>query len=98
MSRKNFALNWVEHEKSFITSGPGYSQKQYLSSVSDTDREIPTQGWTEDAETRFTEFSELSVYQRVGISWSALETDVNYFSVLIVFHSSFNLFLTVYVA
>ena len=24
MSRKNFMLNSVEHEKSFITSGPGY--------------------------------------------------------------------------
>ena len=23
MSGKNFMLNWVEHEKSFITSGPG---------------------------------------------------------------------------
>ena len=23
MSRKNFMLSWVEHEKSFITSGPG---------------------------------------------------------------------------
>ena len=23
MSRKNLILNWVEHEKSFITSGPG---------------------------------------------------------------------------
>ena len=25
MSRKNFMLNGVEHEKSFITSGPGLS-------------------------------------------------------------------------
>ena len=25
MSRKNFMLSWVEHEKSFITSGPGYT-------------------------------------------------------------------------
>ena len=26
MSRKKFMLNWVEHEKSFITSGPGKTQ------------------------------------------------------------------------
>ena len=25
MSRKNFMLCWVEHEKSFITSGPGFA-------------------------------------------------------------------------
>ena len=25
MSRKNFMLNYVEHDKSFITSGPGLS-------------------------------------------------------------------------
>ena len=25
MSRKNFMLNWVEHEKSFITSGPVFT-------------------------------------------------------------------------
>ena len=25
MSRKNFMFNWVEHEKSFITSGPAFS-------------------------------------------------------------------------
>ena len=24
LSRKNFVLSWVEHEKSFITSGPGF--------------------------------------------------------------------------
>ena len=25
ISRKNFMLSWVEHEKSFLTSGPGES-------------------------------------------------------------------------
>ena len=25
MSKKNFVLSWVEHEKSFITSGPEWS-------------------------------------------------------------------------
>ena len=32
MSGENFMLNWVEHEKSFITSGPGVFQR-YLSSA-----------------------------------------------------------------
>ena len=27
MSRKNFILSWVEHEKCFITSGPGQSSR-----------------------------------------------------------------------
>ena len=27
MSRKNFMLSWVEHEKCFITSGPGHCSK-----------------------------------------------------------------------
>ena len=31
MSRKNFMLNSVEHEKSFITSGPGLGLLQRLS-------------------------------------------------------------------
>ena len=31
MSRKNFMLNWVEHEKSFITSGPGRCVITYIS-------------------------------------------------------------------
>ena len=26
----NFILNWVEHEKSFITSGPGVAFKTYF--------------------------------------------------------------------
>ena len=30
MSRKNFTLNSVEHEKSFITSGPGVACDQCL--------------------------------------------------------------------
>ena len=40
MSRINFSLSWAEHEKSFITSGPGpalnslYSQKEMLEKVS----------------------------------------------------------------
>ena len=28
MSRESFMLSGVEHEKSFITSGPGYSQSE----------------------------------------------------------------------
>ena len=32
-SRKNFMLSCVEHEKSFISSGPGKTLKQHLSSV-----------------------------------------------------------------
>ena len=31
MSKKNFMLSRVEHEKSFITSGPGLSRKNALS-------------------------------------------------------------------
>ena len=30
MGRKNFMLNWVEHEKSFITSGPGFLMEHIL--------------------------------------------------------------------
>ena len=29
VSRINFVLSWVEHEKSFITSGPGVRQKYF---------------------------------------------------------------------
>ena len=29
ISRKNFMLNWVEHEKSFITSGPGVKEEHF---------------------------------------------------------------------
>ena len=53
-------------------------------------------------ETRFTEFPTLSIDSRVGIVSSALETDDLLFlpvtSKIIIHHSSFLLFLTVYVA
>ena len=36
MSRKNFMLNWVENEKSFITSGPDLGQRNTESSESNS--------------------------------------------------------------
>ena len=54
-------------------------------------------------ETRYTESPALSVDPRVGISRSASETDVGLFSLpmtltFVIYHSSFILFLTFYVA
>ena len=54
-------------------------------------------------ETRFAEFLALSADQRVGISWSALETNVGLFFLpmtlkIIKYHSSFLLLMTFYVA
>ena len=38
MSRKNVMLSWVEHEKSFITSGPGWRSTQNLLKVQKGDK------------------------------------------------------------
>ena len=53
-------------------------------------------------ETRLTEFPALSVDPRVGISWSAMETDdrFNFLPMtlkIIIYHSSFLLYMTFYV-
>ena len=49
--------------------------RQNLSSVSDADREIPTEGQQILLETKFTKFPAVATDQTVGISQSASETN-----------------------
>ena len=44
MSRKNFMLSKVEHEKSFITSGPGLPYSFLIFLVRSIDKETTTPG------------------------------------------------------
>ena len=42
MTKRNFLLHWVEHEKSFITSGPEWNTKSYFERKWDNITWVPT--------------------------------------------------------